>query len=144
MRILWQEARERIHQRLDANGYADIRAEHFAVLQYPGPEGERPSTLAARAGLSRQAMNRLLGHLEDAGYLRRQAAPDRSNARIVSLTPRGEAVMVEIKAAVADLEREWAGEIGEPALEELRAVLSRLRRRSPARSFDPDEEGPIG
>jgi MarR family. len=43
----------------------------MAVLQHPGPDGQRPSALAARSGMSRQAINHLVSHLERAGYLER-------------------------------------------------------------------------
>jgi hypothetical protein len=33
----------------------------LAVLQFPGPDGVRPGMLAERAGMSKQAMNQLLG-----------------------------------------------------------------------------------
>jgi hypothetical protein len=35
----------------------------MAVFRYPGPDGERPGIIAERAGMSKQAMNRLLGSL---------------------------------------------------------------------------------
>ena len=37
---------------------------HLVVLQYPGPQGMRPSDLAAQLGTSKQALNYLLGELE--------------------------------------------------------------------------------
>ena len=43
----------------------------MAVLQFPGPDGVRPGTLAERAGMSKQAMNQLLRSLEDLGYITR-------------------------------------------------------------------------
>jgi DNA-binding MarR family transcriptional regulator len=127
MRILWQEARDRIHQALATAGYDDIRAEHLAVLQYPGPDGERPSTLAARARMSRQAINHLIGHLERAGYLERRAE---GNARVVRLTPRGRKAIRRIEAAVAELEREWASDVGARRMDELRATVTQLSQRS--------------
>jgi DNA-binding MarR family transcriptional regulator len=50
-------------------GFDELRVPHMAVLQFPGPDGVRPSTLAERAGMSKQAMNQLLLSLEAAGYL---------------------------------------------------------------------------
>jgi DNA-binding MarR family transcriptional regulator len=133
MRILWQEARDRIHQALAAEGYNDIRAEHLAVLQYPGPDGERPSTLAARARMSRQAINHLVGNLERAGYLERHTDPADPNARLIRLTPRGRRLMRQIEAAVDALEQEWASDLGEERVEELRATIADLRASRQAR-----------
>ena len=57
----------RIVRQLNAAGFEDITAPHTAVLRFPGPDRDRPSVLAERAGISKQAMNRLLGSLEISG-----------------------------------------------------------------------------
>jgi hypothetical protein len=43
----------------------------MAGLQFPGPDGGRPSVLAERAGVSKQAMNQLFGTLETLGCVAR-------------------------------------------------------------------------
>ena len=133
MRVLWQEVRDRIHVAFAEGGYADVRAEHLAVLQHPGPDGQRPSTLAARAGMSRQAINHLVSHLERAGYLERYSDPA-SNARLVRLTERGRELMDHVQAVAAAIEREWAQDVGAARLEELRATLTDLRTARQTRS----------
>jgi DNA-binding MarR family transcriptional regulator len=57
----------RIIKELNAAGFAELRLAHMAVLQFPGPDGVRPGVLAERAGISKQAMNQLLGSLEESG-----------------------------------------------------------------------------
>ncbi|HEY9456526.1 MAG TPA: helix-turn-helix domain-containing protein, partial [Gaiella sp.] len=59
--------------RLHENGFADFDAAYLTVFQYPGPQGRRPSDLAARLLISKQALNYLLGELERLGYLERRA-----------------------------------------------------------------------
>src|ERR1044071_5865024 len=56
---------------LNASGFEELRLPHMAGLQYPGPDGESPGTLAERAGISKQAMNQLLRTLESSGYIAR-------------------------------------------------------------------------
>lgn len=129
MRILWQEARDRIHRGFAEGGYNDVRAEHLAILQSPGPDGQRPSTLAARAGMSRQAINHLLRQLERGGYLQRHLDPNDRSARLIRLTPRGEALMNHIRSTVATLEREWANDLGADRLEQLRETIAELRSK---------------
>jgi DNA-binding MarR family transcriptional regulator len=126
MRVLWQEVRDRIHLAFAAAGYGDVRAEHLAVLQYPGPDGQRPSALAARSGMSRQAINHLVSHLERAGYLERYTEPPDGGARLLRLTERGRTLYGYIEAVAAEVEAEWARQIGASRLEELRAILSDL------------------
>ena len=83
---------EAIHRRLirdlNAAGFEALSLPHMAVLQFPGPDGVRPGALAERAGISKQAMNQLLGTLEGLGYVARSALPQEGGARVVRLTKR--------------------------------------------------------
>lgn len=124
MRVLWQEVRDRIHVAFAEEGYADVRAEHLAVLQHPGPDGQRPSALAARSGMSRQAINHLISHLERGGYVERYTGPE--GARLVRLTSRGRQLYDHIEATAVAVEAEWAEQIGAERLEDLRAALTSL------------------
>src|SRR6516164_3083970 len=126
MRVLWQEVRDRIHLAFAEEGYGDVRAEHLAVLQYPGPHGQRPSALAARSGMSRQAINHLISHLERAGYLERYTDPADPNARLIRLTERGRRLYERIEAVAATIEAEWAEQVGAQRLEDLRSTLGDL------------------
>jgi hypothetical protein len=67
--------RRAILQGLHAHGYTDLTPAHFPVLRYPGPQGQRPVDLAAQVGMTKQAMNYLLGQLETLGYLERRVDP---------------------------------------------------------------------
>ena len=125
MRVLWQQVRDRIHIAFAEEGH-DLRAEHLAVLQHPGPDGQRPSVLAARSGMSRQAINHLVSHLERAGYLERYTDPADQSSRLMRLTDRGRRVYERIEAVAATIEAEWAEQVGSQRLEELRATLSDL------------------
>jgi DNA-binding MarR family transcriptional regulator len=129
MRVLWQEVRDRIHLAFADEGYDDVRAEHLAVLQHPGPDGQRPSAVAVRAGMSRQAINHLVSHLERGGYLERYTEPSGGNARLLRLTERGRRLYERIEAVARAVEAEWAERIGPRRLEELRTILSDLLMR---------------
>ena len=126
MRVLWQEVRDRIHLAFAQEGYGDVRAEHLAVLQHPGPDGQRPSALAARSGISRQAINHLITHLEQAGYVERYTDPANAGARLVRLTGRGRVLYHRIEATAVAVEAEWAEQIGAQRLADLRATLTDL------------------
>ena len=126
MRMPVDAVRRRIFSDLNAAGFTDLGEAHMAVLRYPGPQGRRPSDLAAELGMTKQAVNYLLGALERAGYLRRANDPDDKRSRRVELTERGETVRQTIRATVADIESELAAELGEREFEQLRALLVRL------------------
>jgi DNA-binding MarR family transcriptional regulator len=98
----------------------------MAVLQFPGPDGVRPGTLAERAGISKQAMNQLLQRLEGAGYIERSAAREDGRTRVVRFTRRGRAAYSKISAILHDIEREWATELWVQQFADLKALLTRV------------------
>lgn len=126
MRMPVDAVHRRIIADLQAAGFTDLADAHMAVLRYPGPHGQRPSDLAAELGMSKQAVNYLLGALEQSGYVRRADDPDDKRSRRVELTDRGETVRQTIRATVADIESELASELGDRAFERLRVLLVRL------------------
>lgn len=123
LRVPAQAIHRRIIKDLNAAGFDDLRLPHIAVLQFPGPDEVRPATLAARAGMSKQAMNQLLGSLEGFGYIVRTDAPDEGGARIVRFTQRGHAAYAKIIHTLCDVEREWSSELGPKRFAQLKALL---------------------
>ncbi len=128
MRMPLEHTYERVIAALHAEGFIDVVPAHLAVLRYPGPGGRRPVQLAADAGLSRQAMNYLLGQLESLGYIERRPDEDDGRGSRVYATERGEELITVGRAAVRALEDEWAGALGREDLETLRDILTRLNR----------------
>ena len=126
LRVPAQAIHRRIVSELNAAGYEELRVPHMAVLQFPGPDGVRPSLLAERAGMSKQAMNQLLKSLEGLGYLTRCDVPGEGRARIVRLTKRGRAAYAKIHEILRDIEREWSAELGPKHFTELKELLLRV------------------
>lgn len=128
LRMPWTVVRHRMLARLHKHGFDDLDMAHLTVLQYPGPQGARPSELATRLGMSKQAVNYLLGELERLGYLERRPDPDDLRSKRVALTRRGSSVVPVIREAVAEVERDWARELGPERFDQLRALLIDLNR----------------
>jgi DNA-binding MarR family transcriptional regulator len=126
LRVPLETVRRRMLQRLHDQGYDDLEPAHLVVLQYPGPQGARPSELAARLRVSKQALNYLLGQLERLGYLERRPDPDDLRSKRIALTPRGLALIPVIRAAVAEVEDEWARQLGRQRFDQLRTLLRDL------------------
>jgi len=126
LRVPAQAIHRRIIQDLNAAGFDDLRLSHIAVLQFPGPDGVRPGTLAERAGMSKQAMNQLLRSLEGLGYIVRSDAPDEGRARIIRFTKRGHAAYLKIHDILRNIEREWSAELGLKDFAQLKELLSRV------------------
>jgi DNA-binding MarR family transcriptional regulator len=99
----------------------------LGVFLFPGPEGRRPSDLARQCGMTRQAMNYVLGGLEAKGYLRRHDG-ERPNGRVVRTTERGRRVARVLRSEVERIEGEWAGYLGTARFGQLRDSLTELAR----------------
>jgi DNA-binding MarR family transcriptional regulator len=126
LRVPWEAVQRHMLERLHEHGFDDLDAAHLNVFQYPGPQGARPTELAARLRISKQALNYLLGQLERLGYLERQADPDDLRSKRVGLTPRGTAAIEVIRTAVGEVETAWAEQLGEKRFAQLRDLLVEL------------------
>ena len=107
-------------------GFTDLVPAHLAVLRYPGPEDRRPSELAADAGMTKQAMNYLLGQMQQLGYLVRDDDPDDQRSKRIRLTQRGHAVAQAIRRTVAEVEAELEDQLGAAQFDQLRELLIEL------------------
>ena len=135
MRLPWEAVHRRMLEALRDNGFDDIDGPRLAVLLWPGPDGMRPSDLAARMKVTKQALNYLLGDLERLGYLERHPDPDDRRSRRIALTDRGRALVPVIRGAVSSTERDWAASLGEARfaqLTELLAELNEIAAREPS------------
>lgn len=121
---------EAVHRRIvaeaNAAGFIDFVPAHLAVLRYPGPGGRRPSELAAEASMTRQAMNYLLGQLEQLGYVQRVEDAGDLRSKRVELTQRGEALRLTIRRTVETIERDIEEELGSERYALLRKLLLQL------------------
>ena len=126
LRFPWEAVQRHMLKRLHERGFDDLDAAHLNVFQYPGPQGARPSELAGRLGVSKQALNYLLGELERTGYVERQPHPDDQRSKRIALTDRGMAAVVVIRDAVGEVEAVWAEQLGADRFAQLRALLLEL------------------
>ena len=128
LRMPWDAVQQHMLDRLHESGFTDFDSAYLTVFQYPGPQGARPSELAARLRISKQALNYLLGELERLGYLERRADPDDLRSKRIALTPRGIASVGVIREAVGEVETAWAQQLGAERFDELRNLLLELNR----------------
>ena len=126
LRVPAQAIHRRIIKELNAAGFEELRLPHMAVLQFPGPDGVRPGTLAERAGMSKQAMNQLLRSLEGLGYIVRSDMPGEGRARMIRFTKRGHAAYAKVYDILRDIEREWSKDLGPKRFAQLKGLLLRV------------------
>jgi DNA-binding MarR family transcriptional regulator len=126
LRFALDDVRARIYAGVVADGFDDVRPAHVTLFRWPGPEGRRPSEVAADANISKQRVNDLLRDLERLGYVELDADPTDSRARLIRLTDRGRCLHETAVAVHAQIEDEWAGALGERGFLQLREGLGRL------------------
>jgi DNA-binding MarR family transcriptional regulator len=113
-------------ERLREHGFDDLDAAHLNVFLYPGPQGMRPSELAARLRISKQALNYLLGQLERLGYLARETDPRDTRSKRIALTQRGVLAGHTMRDAVAEIERDWEERLGPKQFVQLGRLLREI------------------
>jgi len=126
LRRLHLSVRREIYEAVRAAGHDELTPAHLYVFQLPGPDGVRPTELAERMNMSKQATNHLLAALERLGYITRQVSGRDGRARVLQATEKGRDVARIMQATSRRMERHWANELGRERLERLRDELEAL------------------
>jgi DNA-binding MarR family transcriptional regulator len=121
---------DELHERLAERGWAGVRpAFGFVLLALRGgPVSLRD--LPAALGTSKQAVSKLVDAMVVEGLVERVVDPADARAKRVQLSARGRALLDEVEAIWAELERGWARTLGEDRLAGLREDLVRVLRRA--------------
>jgi DNA-binding MarR family transcriptional regulator len=128
LRLPWEAVQRHMLERLHERGFDDFDAAYLHVFQYPGPQGARPTELSARLGISKQALNYLLGELEGLGYLERRPDPEDRRSKRIALTGRGTSAIGAIREAVGEIETAWEQQLGADRFAQLRNLLVELNQ----------------
>jgi DNA-binding MarR family transcriptional regulator len=128
LRQCFEHVRARIEADLKSAGFTDLQPAHLAVFSFPAPDGMRPSDLARRLRMSRQATNHIIGQLEALGYLERRAERKGERRRIY-LTPRTWGMVKVVHATLLEIQAEWSAEIGPDRFADFMATLRRFAAR---------------
>lgn len=126
LRVPWETVRERMLSGLHDRGFTDLVAAHVDVWRYPGPENQRPLDLAIQTRMTKQALNYLLGQLEQLGYLTREPDSSDQRSKRVRLTARGHAATRAIYETIQEVESEWEQALGPRKFSQLRRLLTEL------------------
>ncbi len=126
LRFGLDEIRSRIYATVLDAGFEDVRPAHVTLFRWPGPDGRRPTEIAADAQISKQRVNDLLRDLERNGYLVLEPDSSDGRARIVRLTDRGWRLQRVAVREHAAIEGEWAEAIGARRYRQVRSGLEKL------------------
>lgn len=116
----------RVIEEVRRRGHPGIRPPHSAMTRSMDLDGTRITTLAERAGVTKQAMGKVVRAMEEMGYVRITSDPADGRAKLVSYTRRGSRLATDIVEAAETIEREYESALGRKRMRELRALLQDL------------------
>jgi len=91
---------------------AQVSAAHIHITRHLAREGSRLTDMAARAGMTKQAMGALVDQCEAWGLVTRGPDPLDARARRVLFTADGLAWLDAFRSAVTQAEREFRASVG--------------------------------
>ncbi|MDQ3629753.1 MAG: MarR family transcriptional regulator [Actinomycetota bacterium] len=113
LRSAWTELIDEVFEKLVAAGFEDLRPVHRPILRDLLTSNLRPSELATRLGLSKQAANDLVREFEAKGYITLEADPDDGRAKRIVATGRGWQASESAQEASNAVGRRWTELVGE-------------------------------
>ena len=121
-RLINERALAQVHRR---TGLA-VRPSHTTLFPYIEVEGTRPSVLAQKLGISKQAVGQMVDALADMGMLERVPDPSDARAQLVRFSVQGRKGLLQGLALLGELEADLAEKVGAADVEHMHHTLLRL------------------
>jgi DNA-binding MarR family transcriptional regulator len=115
-----------IMSRLIAQGFDQLTPAITSIITLIGAEGIRPSALAQRANVTKQATSQLLRLLTERGFVEQVTDPVDTRAKLIRVTQLGASLKTACLEARSELRDVAVRELGGKNAERLRADLERL------------------
>lgn len=106
-----------------------LRPSHHRVLGHVPRAGVSVTDLAVAVGMTKQGVGQFVSQLTDSGHLRTATDPRDGRAKLVRRTPKGTASVRRLGRRLAELEAEWADQVGDRRYATFRQVLEELSQR---------------
>lgn len=107
-------------------GHEGLTVYHTALISNLDVEGTRITTLADRAGITKQAMGQLVNDLEKRGYIKREHDPKDKRATLIKFTDLGWQFLQDAFEIKKEIEADYANILGEAGMQKLRDLLYQL------------------
>jgi DNA-binding MarR family transcriptional regulator len=113
---------------LASTEYDDFKPAYAAIMQplWAAKQGERLTTLAAIASITKQSAGALVDALLAGGYVERVPDPEDGRAMRIRLAARGRRYGRDVRRFSREFEARIAGKVGARRLKQLRADLDLL------------------
>ena len=113
-------------EELRAHGHDGLSLAHTNLLANLDTAGTRLTTLAERAGISKQAIGTLVVDLEAKGYITRTADPADRRATLITYTPTGWQFLQDAHHVKRMIEADYTARLGTAGMATLRTLLTQL------------------
>ena len=135
MDAAWRAFRRELGDRMDpevrrqaaATG-TQLRPSQMRLLSLTPLAGMRVTDLAARVGMTKQALGEFVATLQDGGLVEVTVDERDRRVRLVRLTPAGRRLRERIEAAITDTERHWRDQVGDARWATFHGVLAEIGR----------------
>jgi DNA-binding MarR family transcriptional regulator len=118
---------QKVRARLAEQGHTEIREGYGCVFGFIDLEnGSRLTELAERSGFTKQAVGEAVDDLEKLGYVERLPDPTDGRAKIIKLTDWGMDAALKGRRVFAEIEADWAEQLGAQLLAQFREAASRI------------------
>jgi len=124
-RLPYMEMMNKVYERLHHLGFKDMNSYYSIVFQLIG-NGARMTDMATQSNMTKQNMKYLLEQLESKGYVKRFEDATDGRAVLFKLTKKGILFRDTAYHVIAEVELEWAKEIGKENMLQLKKLLTQL------------------
>lgn len=120
-----RRALQKCHQR----GHTKIRRSHSSLFSNLGFGAVRLTVLAERAGITQQAMGKLVKEMERVGYVKRHIDDTDKRAKIIQLTELGERLVNDSMEIVDEITAEYIQSVGSDDFDSLEVLLNKTVKK---------------
>jgi DNA-binding MarR family transcriptional regulator len=138
--MLWvfRAFEDQLAQKLKEKGFSNVKPSHFNILRHLNDEGMRQIDLAADAGITKQAVGKMIGELVKAGFVELTDDAADGRAKRVIYTTQGKHLIDESVVVVKNLEREMSEVLGIDDYAQLRTSLVELLSHFRTKAVDDE------
>ncbi|GAB3951072.1 hypothetical protein GCM10028805_30440 [Spirosoma harenae] len=128
-RLFWRLKRftaSYIEPRLHALGYTDFKMSYLMFLSNIEEHGTTNNELAKKACVTKQMMSKIVGLLEEKGYIYTRKNPNDSRSSIIFLNERGKELFVALEGCMQEARGKFDKIVGHERMEQVIETMSKL------------------
>ncbi|MFT4033078.1 MAG: helix-turn-helix domain-containing protein [Siphonobacter sp.] len=110
-------------EHLVAAGYESYRLGHMILMVHIELDGSTINELAARVGITKQAVSKIVKELQEQGYVETEKHPDDARSVLVKITNKGARFTLEWKQCTKIIDEKFQTILGSERLEQLKDIL---------------------